>query len=251
MARQARLDAEIGEKPEIEFPAELRDNPADPDAARAMREEQLLFDSRRAGLAAQVIALGKNQDYLRGEIEEMRQKDATIEKQLTAMRKELDLVKGLLSKGLTGAPRQLELEQNIAQVENNELDVLVAIARNTEEISKADRDILDLKSNFRNAALLESEDVGVKLSETIEKMHTSQSLIMEAEVRAPGMLRASSSAYAKPIYVLSRRGGGDKAENVTAEESDLVQPGDIVRVLPRPTDGGAPGASTASSGPAN
>jgi uncharacterized phage infection (PIP) family protein YhgE len=206
-----------------------------------MREEQLLFKARRTGLADQVNALEKNKTYLSNEITVLQQKSVTIDKQLAAMRKELDLISGLLTKGLTGAPRVLELQQSIAQIENNQLDVEVAIVRANEDISKSDRDIFDLKTKYQTDMLQEAADVRVKLSETIEKLQTSQALIQQAEVRAPALTLSNVVGYEKPSYVVSRRGKDGTPENLTAQEADLVRPGDVIRVIPKTLDGAVPG----------
>jgi protein involved in polysaccharide export with SLBB domain len=235
-ARQARLDAETAEKDTIAFPNDLLAKSDDPDVARAMREEQILFDAQRTGLANQVATIEKNKAFLHNEIASLGQKSDTIAAQLAAMRKELDLISGLVSKGLTAAPRQLELEQNLAQIQNNQLDVQVAIVRANEDISKSDRDILELQTKSRNDELTEAADVRVKLAETMEKMQTSQALVRQAEVRAPMETMTNVEGYGKPIYVLSRRDDKGQAQELTVQESELVQPGDVVRALPRLTD---------------
>jgi polysaccharide biosynthesis/export protein ExoF len=236
LARQARLDAEISEKPQIAFPEELLARSGEPDVARMLREEQLLFEARRTGLADQVKSLEQNKAYLSNEIIVLQQKSATIDKELAAMRKELELVSGLLSKGLVGAPRQLELEQNIAQIENNQLDVQVAIVRANEDISKSDREVSDLKTKFQNDILQEAADVRVKLAEATEKIQTSQTLIQEAEVRMPNMTLPKIAGYEKPIYVLSRRDKSGSAESLRIHDSDLIQPGDVIQVIPEGAD---------------
>jgi exopolysaccharide production protein ExoF len=252
MARQARIDAEVGDKAQIAFPSELKAKSADPDVARAMREEQLLFETQGPGLTAQVVALEQNKAYLRNEITELQQKNLTIGTQLVAMQKEYNLIAGLVSKGLATTPRQLELEQNLAEIQNSLLDVQVAIVRANEDISRSDRDILDLKTKFRNDTLVEAADVRAKLADTNEKIQTSIALIQQAEVRAPGMLQRNYNAYDKALYVISRRGADGKAANIPSQESDLVQPGDVVRVIPRALDGTETlGAAAASADVAN
>ncbi len=248
-ARRARLDAEIAGKDAIAFPDDLRAKGDDPDVARATHEEQLLFESRRTGLANQIDTIEKNKAFLRNEIASLGQKSDTIAAQLALMGKELDLVSGLVSKGLTAVPRQLELKQNIAQIESNQLDVQLAVVRANEDISKADRDIIDLKTTRRNDELTEAADVRVKLAETLEKMQTSQALIQEAEVRATMETMATVDGYAKPDYVLSRRNDKGQAEDVLVQGSDLVRPGDVVRVLMRLPDKASP-SSPAPSAPA-
>ncbi|MDR3494222.1 MAG: polysaccharide biosynthesis/export family protein [Ancalomicrobiaceae bacterium] len=247
MARQARLDAEMAGKSTIDFPADLTSKSSDPNVARMLREEQMIFTARQEGVQTQVAALEQNKTYLHNEIDSLKQKNITTDKQLEATRKELSLIAGLVSKGLSVAPRQLELEQNIAQIENNQTDVQVAIVRANEDIAKTDRDIAALKTTQRNDILQEASDVRVKLAETIEKIQTSQTLVQQAEVRAPMMTVANTEAYDKPRYSLARRTNDGRSVTLAAEESDLVQPGDVVRVTPRFSD--ATTAATAAPAP--
>lgn len=247
MARQARLDAEINGLDAPAYPAELKAKANDPDVARILREEQLLFESRRDGLTRQIAALEQTKTYLHSEIDNLNQKSVTIARQLAAQRKEKDLVASLVTKGLTVAPRQLELEQNIAQTENNDLDVRVATIRANEDIAKADHDILDLKTVRRNDMLQEASDVRTKLGETIEKMQTSAALVQHAEVNAPMLAELVSATSAQPTYVLSHRGADGKAADTPAQEADLVGPGDVVRVMARPKS--SPLASAAPAAP--
>ena len=233
LARQARLEAQIEDKSELTFTGELLARSGEPDAARVLKGEQLLFDANRRSLADEVNALEQSKAYLRNELVELQQKTVTNDKGLAAMRKELDLVSNLLLKGLTGAPRQLELQQNIAQLENNQIDAQVAITRANEDIARSDREILDLKTKFRKDLLQQAAEVRDRLAETNEKIRTSQALIQEAEVLAPTLILEKA---AKLAYVLSRRDKDGKAENLPLDESDLIQPGDVVRVIPATGD---------------
>jgi protein involved in polysaccharide export with SLBB domain len=233
IARQARLDAEIAGWPSLEFPDAFRGSKDDPDVARAWREESLLFEADKNALDGRVAVLQQTQTYLRSEIESLKTKIDTINEQLASTRKEYDLVTGLVHKGLASVPRQLELEQNLAQIENNRLDAQVAIIRANEDIAKAERDILDLKTTSRNDALREEADVRVKLAETIERIATSQALVVQAEVRGPAMTATSIEAYDQSSYALSRRANNGKVETIAAQENDPVRPGDVVRVIPQ------------------
>ncbi len=185
--------------------------------------------------------LEQTKSYLLNEVETLKQKSATIDKGLDAMRKERDIIAGLVSRGLTAAPRQLELDQNIAQLEGNQLDVQVAIVRANEDIAKADRDVSALKSNFVKNALKDAAGVRDKLADTAEKMETSRSLVEEAEFRAPNMTLPNVASYARPTYVLSRRGGDGKMEELAVTDSDAVRPGDVLRVIPQNAKSPSPG----------
>lgn len=232
LARQARIDAEAENRDAISFPKELTDS-GDAEATRAMREEQILFQARQDGLKKQTTALEQNKKYLAGEIDQLREKSATIAKGLAATRQEYDLFAGLVKKGLTAAPRQLELEQNLAQIQSNQLDVEVAIVRANEDIARSDRDLADIVTKYRSDVIQEAQDVRVKLDETNEKIETARQLVWQSEVRAPTLLKADLDAAVRPTYRIARLGPDGKTEETPARETDQVKPGDVVRVIIR------------------
>ena len=241
IARQARLDAEIRETP-VTFPAELQSRGTEAEIARILREERLALDTRRAAVEAQVVNLKYYKDFLTEQIGSLTAKDAKTVDQLEMMRSELSRISGLVAKGLSAMPRQIEASQTIATLESNRLDVQIAVIRARQDISKADRDILDLKDQRRNVALQESADTRIKLNETEAKLEAARHLLRQAEITSPATVVATSDAYAKPDYLILRR-RGNRAETLPADEDDLLQPGDVVRVQPRL---GAPGPSAAA-----
>ena len=100
MARQAGLQAEIADKPQVEFPEELRTKASDPDVARVIsRGTAFVRTLRRAGLAKPISALEQTKTSLLNEIATLQQKSATIDKELVAMRQEREIIIGLLKGG--------------------------------------------------------------------------------------------------------------------------------------------------------
>ena len=245
LARQARLEAELKEKP-LAFPPEVEAHAKDPLVARIMSEERLALDTRRAALDAQVLNLKKSKDFLTEQITSLSAKDTTTGEQLDIMKAELARISGLVSKGLSAMPRQIETSQTIATLESNRLDVQIAVIRARQDISKADRDILDLKDQRRNAALQEAAETRITLNQATARLEEAKNLLYQSQVRSPATVVANSEAYSKPEYYILRRVGG-KAETISAEEDDLLQPGDVVRVRPRIVDPNNPVAADTSS----
>jgi len=245
LARQARLEAELKEKP-LAFPPEVEAHAKDPLVARIMSEERLALDTRRAALDAQVLNLKKSKDFLTEQITSLSAKDTTTGEQLDIMKAELARISGLVSKGLSAMPRQIETSQTIATLESNRLDVQIAVIRARQDISKADRDILDLKDQRRNTALQEAAETRITLNQATARLEEAKNLLYQSQVRSPATVVANSEAYSKPEYYILRRNGG-KAETISAEEDDLLQPGDVVRVRPRIVDPNNPVAADTSS----
>ncbi|GJE13979.1 MULTISPECIES: polysaccharide biosynthesis/export family protein [Methylobacterium] len=256
IARQARLDAEIKEAP-LTFPAELESRSKSPEIARILREERLALDTRRTSLTAQIANLKQNKDFLTEQIASLATKDSTTAEQLEIMKTELARVTGLVNRGLSAMPRQVETSQTIATLEANRLDTQIAVIRARQDISKADRDILDLKDQRRNAALQELAETRIRLNETSAKLEAARNLLYQAEIRSPATVVANAEAYTKPEYTILRRRDG-KSEQIQADENDLLQPGDVVRVQPHLSDaakGSVPGMSAETAqtlgGPVN
>lgn len=238
VVRQARLDAEIADADVITVTPDVKARASEPDVARALREEQLLFDARRNALKSQIDSIKQAKALLSSELMSLAAKDATLGHQLDLTRKELAQVSDLVAKGMAVVPRQLAAEQSAASFESSRLDVQLATLRAQQDLSKADRDMLDLRAKRRDEALTEATEVRAKLAADLEKMETTQGLVYQSEVRAP-LSFVRDGLERQPLYLLTHR-AGNASETKTVTEGDLVEPGDVLKVLlPRrgaPTD---------------
>lgn len=247
--RQARLDAEIADVDTITLPPDIRARAGEPDIARALREEQLLFDARRNALKSQLDAIKQAKGLLGSELTSLAAKDVTLSRQLDLTRKELAQVSDLVARGMAVVPRQLAAEQSAASYESSRLDVQLATLRAQQDLSKADRDMLDLKARRRDEALTEATEVRAKLAADLERIETTRQLVYQSEVRAP-MAVARDSAERQPIYLLTHR-SGDTSATRTVTDTDLVAPGDVLKVLLPARDvlGGVGGAISSATPP--
>ncbi len=229
-ARRARLEAELQLDDAIQFPAELGNSKNNPDMARIMREETLLFTARKDGLKSQTDALQQTKTLLAGEVEALKSKSVTLQRQYDLAAKELASITSLVAKGLAISSRQLGLEQNVAQFESSRLDVNLLILRAQQDISKAERDILDLKNRRRNEILTELAEVRTKLAVIREKTETAQAMIYNSEVKAP---QAAMTLFGSPeqrlTYTISRNNHG-QIQTLNVTEAEFVEPGDVVRI---------------------
>ena len=230
LGRQARLDAELAGSSNIQFPKELVDQGKAPQAARIMREEELLMEARAAALRSQTDAMTQTETLLSREIESLQAKGVTVQRQEGLARKELEAVSSLVAKGLSVSSRQMSLDQTVAQYESNRLDVDLLILRAKQDISKLARDKADLQNRHRTDALAEMAETRAKLAVNTEKMQTAQALTFDSEVRAPAALASITSTQGRPLgFRITRRIDGQLVTR-TASEDDLVEPGDTIRV---------------------
>jgi len=230
IARRARLRAELQGLEVIPFPSELSRPEGDSVAAVLMNQEQLILKARRDALKSQTDALQELKNLLTKEVASLGTRIELKDRQIALVRKELDSTSTLVSKGLAVAPRQFSLERAEAEVETNRLELDTALLRARQEISRADRNILELQSQRRNEVLGDLRQVTASLEQTMQKIQTTQKLIAESDNFAaqyiPGGTRDQS---AQPVFSIVRGSGSEAVESVVSDVT-LVMPGDIIKV---------------------
>ena len=122
-------------------------------------------------------------------------------------------------------PRQLAAEQTVASYESSKLDVQIANSKAQQDLSQADRDIVELKAKFRTGVVSEASDVRARLDSNAQHIQTARGLLRQAEMAAPGLINTSEEPH--PSYAVIRASDGT---TVVANENDAIEPGDIVRV---------------------
>ncbi|WP_165359649.1 polysaccharide biosynthesis/export family protein [Lichenibacterium minor] len=225
LARQARLAAEVAGTPAVSYPQDLAQRASDPLVAQAMREENLLFAAERDALQTQVTAIEQSKTVIRTEINSLAAKDASLNHQLDLTRRDLSQVTDLVTRGITAMPRQLAAEQTVASYESSRLDVQIASSKAQQDLSQADRDIVELRAKFRTGIVSEASDVRAKLDGNAQRAQTARGLVRQAETAAPGLVEVGEEPNA--TYAVVRAADGSI---VAANQSDPVSPGDVVRV---------------------
>jgi polysaccharide export outer membrane protein/exopolysaccharide production protein ExoF len=240
MARRARLEAELKDTDQIQFPRSLTDRQNIASIAVILQQEQHIFASRREALRTQIAALKQLKSYLEKEVVSLTAQVESEDKQMSLLKEELKGVNTLASKGLVSTPRQLGLERSLAQMEGDRLRRQSELMRARQEISKTDIAILELQNKRTNEVALELRLTQAALEQAGKKWETSQRLVEEATGLAH--LRG-----AEVIYTIVRQSGGQPVE-IAATETTAVEPGDTVKVRAPGLIGPNPAAPVASAG---
>ncbi len=230
LARRARLEAEKRGDATITFPPDLTGPRAEPIALDAIREEQALFEARREALRSQITAITQAKALLDTEIQSLQAKIASQDRQIGLARKELDTINGLMERGLVSSPRQLALEQMVAQLESTRLDSQVAISRARQDIARNERAILDLKTQRQSTVLADLREAQIRLAHLEEKAATARGLLADTAFTAPQLVRRQKEAERlAPVYTLVRT-SAEGSREFTVAETDPVLPGDVLKV---------------------
>jgi polysaccharide biosynthesis/export protein ExoF len=225
LVRRARLAAELEENERIAVPEQLRN---DADALRLIADETAVMNARRDALQSQLAANAELKTLFSKEIDSLEQKVAVQDKQIALARRELKSVSTLVEKGLAVSSREFALERVAADIESKMLDHTTAILRARQEISKADREEIDLKAERKAAIVAELQQANVELDQLKARLVTAESLANEVTSIAPRQALDRMQAPQHSFWIV-RREGAD-AVKIAADENAAVMPGDVVRI---------------------
>ncbi len=236
LIRRSRLQAEVDGSDATTLPPELVKRKAQPDVIRMLQAETQIFVSRQSAFKAQTDALKELKQFLAKETQSLDAQLATIDTQMGLINKELTGVSSLVEKGMAIAPRQMALERSVAQITGDRLSMQTNKLRVLEEISKADIAIIQLRNSRATDASVELRDTQLKFDDLASKLATTDKLLYESKVSAPGMLAYRLHREAvQPRYTIVRPQNG--SGEIEVSETTEIQPGDTVKVLlPVPND---------------
>jgi chromosome segregation ATPase len=238
LARKARLESELAGSDEIAFPAELKDRASNETVALAMEQEHKIFTVRKDAMTTQLRSLRELRDFLEKELVSLEQQLTFHDKQIELIQKELAGVSALVQKGLAVAPRELSLEGTVAQMQSDRLAAETSLLRVRQEISKTDIEIVNLGNRQASEVAEALRETQLQLNEVASKADTAVQLLHETEVTAPALLALKErSERAKPIFKIVRTTDSG-SEELTAEETTPIEPGDTVKIeIPLPESG--------------
>jgi len=238
LARKARLESELAGSDDIAFPAQLMDRASNETVAVAMEQERKIFAVRKDAMATQLRALRELKDFLEKELTSLGQQMAFHDQQIELIQKELAGVSALVQKGLAVAPRELSLQGTVAQMQSDRLVAETSLLRVRQEISKTDIEILNLANSQASEVAASLRETQLQLNEVTSKANTAVQLLHDTEVTAPALLALRERAQrAKPIFKIVRTTDSG-SEELTAEETTPIEPGDTVKIeIPPPQSG--------------
>jgi protein involved in polysaccharide export with SLBB domain len=224
-ARRARLEAELAGATAIDVPPELRN---DKDADRLMAGETAVMRARSDALQSQLTSLAALKDLYTKEVEELDRRLANQNEQIDLTQRDLNNIGSLLQKGLSVNARQLALEKELSDLRGQMLDLQTASVRARQEISKAERDALDLQKAFKSNTETELQGTRSQIDQLTVKLKTADALIAETETSAT-QLATERSAEPTRSFFISRK-SGDQIVETEVDANAAVEPGDVIRV---------------------
>jgi HlyD family secretion protein len=185
-ARRARLDAESDGVSEIKFPDYLVKRADDPDVARALTSERVLFSARSAGRRSEKELLQLRITLLEDEINGYESQAQSKDREITLIQRELDGVRQLRDKNLVPMTRLTELERDAVRVNNEQHGMIpISIAQARGRIADIKLQIMAIDRDRMREVFSELRETDARLDEEFRKKASYEDQIRRAEIRAP------------------------------------------------------------------
>ena len=227
LARQARLLAEVSGDQEIKKTPEM-EKVVNIDAL--LESESALMKSRTERYTLQLKALKDLRELLDAEVESLRKKAESQQRQLQLANEDREKVNRLNEQGLALAQRRISAEERAAEVEATLLDIDTNALRAKQDINKAIQDEINLRNDWDAQRSKELQDTQAELQKLNLQLSTSRELMSEALAQSAEALRFDPSGKSASIsYVVVREDEG-KSKEIKVDETTALEPGDVIKV---------------------
>jgi adhesin transport system membrane fusion protein len=228
-ARQARLRA-LAEGAAFKPPAS-----SNPEEARILEEEHLLYETRRSELGTMIAINQQQLQQRQQELSEMRARKSAAERALDLAQQELNKTRPLLASGAVSEVDILRLDREVSRNRGDIEQAAAQIARVQASIGEAQRKIQETELTFRNEARKEMADVMGKLNALNEGAVALADKVDKSQVKSPVRGRVQRLLANTVGGVVTP--GKDIVEVVPLDDQLIleakVQPRDIAFIHPR------------------
>ena len=193
-ARAARLEAEQRGSDTIKFPAALTDRADDPDVRDVMASETKLFDVRVNGRVGQKAQLRERVTQLNDEIAGLQAQEASKDKEIALVEKELVGVRQLYDQHLVQLTRLTTLERDAARLSGERAQYISSRAQAKGKITETELQIIQVDKDMLSEVSKDLRETNDKIGEFVERKVTAEDQLRRIDIRAPqdGMVLQST-----------------------------------------------------------
>ena len=184
-AMEGRLLAEQQGQTKIVWHPDLRDVQGEPQIRQAMMTQEQLFDSRRAGIKADLQALEESIQGQEGSLKAYSEMAINRRNQLSMLSEELKNTTGLVSEGYAPRNRQLELTRNVAEMNSSISDLQGNTVRAQRAIGELRQRAIARRQEYRKEVDTQIADVTREAQTEAGRYRTTQDDLGRIEIRSP------------------------------------------------------------------
>ena len=185
LAMLARLDAEVFEKPAVEWPSELTTRGDNAAVVKLMGNQQKLFDVRRHQLDAEEAVLRERIATLEEDSRNLSEQRKHLAEELKLSNEDVKINQGLLDRGNTTRTRLVEAQKENARIRGRDAELESRIAQNKQQALEAKADIVKRRNDFREKVLVDLEKSRGETAKLAEQMRDAANRLANRDVKAP------------------------------------------------------------------
>jgi exopolysaccharide production protein ExoF len=217
-AKRARLGAELAGESAVSFPPELGAN-----SKSLVERERLLFEERRNSLRQGLNSLASQKALNEEEVKALQGRIDVNADQSQRIEAQVERTKGLVQNGLITAAQILTLQQAHTDLQSQQLDINGRIFIVREQISKIEKDMLDLQSSRQQEVLADMQATEASLQEAVNRIQTLSDIMGQAQAAIANPLHTTSAIR----FTIRRR---QRILTFDDGRDPPIEPGDIVTV---------------------
>jgi len=225
----SRLETEVSGKNAIEFSKDVLQ-----EAPEIAQREKELFQSRKAGLDAEVDILRRQEEQRRQELVELEGRLDKLEGSYSLAKEELDMTQPMVEQGVAPQVDLLRLKRQVNDIRGDADATRLAIPRAKSALAEASRRISERIQRFRSDTLKELNDARASISVVQANVSAQQDKVTRTDVRAP--VRGTIKQIMVNTIGGVIRPGEDLVEIVPIEDTLLVEarirPSDVAFLRP-------------------
>ena len=185
-AMQTRLRAEQAGAAKLVFDKDVLDAAAaDPYVAQQVNNQKQLFDTRRAGLQADLQGLQESIEGVKAQRDAAKLMLVQRQQQLALLKEELSNTRELVKDVYAPRNRQLELERMTAEVQANIADLTGNSIRTERAVAELTQRTVSRKAEYRKEVESQLADVAREVQADAEKYVAEKANLQRVEIRSP------------------------------------------------------------------
>ena len=186
LGTEARMQAEIQEAAEPQFPQDLIEAAARMPAVKSILDGQMqLFTARQLELRGQLSMIEQQHEQLQGELNALEADRRAAREQIELSRKELGVVEDLYKKGYTTRTRVFSLNRDISQLSGGVERTSAMIARTRSSLMESELKLLQAKNQLMATVQAELREVQARIPNLREQYRAAEQAYERMTVRAP------------------------------------------------------------------
>ncbi|WP_419904889.1 HlyD family type I secretion periplasmic adaptor subunit [Kiloniella sp.] len=181
----ARVRAERDGLENIVFPNELLRRAKNLDIADVLKNQEVIFQTRRVSVASQSAILKQRIAQYNEEIKGIKGQISAETDQIKLIDEEIGIVRGMFKKGLARKPRLLSLQRQAAEISGSRAQHRAQIARAEQSIGESRLRIAELKNQYTKEIVEQLKSTQAEVRDLDERILAALDVMQRTNIRAP------------------------------------------------------------------